>query len=95
MEGLPFDRVQRAPQTAEELLGFLGLGTPSRRALAFAIVADAASYALKTPACFFTEEGTIKGFHPDPESTPEPERKTQLHFALVPLLAGAIGYALL
>jgi hypothetical protein len=95
MEGLPFDRVRRAPQSVEEVLGFLGMGTPSRRALAFAMVAASVSYALKMPACFFTEEGVIKGFHPDPESAAEPESKTQLHFLFVPLLAGAVGYALL
>jgi hypothetical protein len=95
MEGLPFDRVRRAPQSVEEVLGFLGMGTPSRRALAFAIMATSVSYALKMPACFFTDEGAIKGFHPDPESAAEPESKTQLHFLFVPLLAGVVGYTLL
>ncbi|KAJ1618628.1 hypothetical protein T492DRAFT_891746 [Pavlovales sp. CCMP2436] len=90
-----FARVGASGVSVEEVLGFLGMGTPSRRALAFAALATSVSYALKTPACFFTEEGAIKGFHPDPESAVEPESKTQLHFLVVPLLAGAVGYALL
>mmetsp|Transcript_17344 Transcript_17344/g.43159 ORF Transcript_17344/g.43159 Transcript_17344/m.43159 type:complete len:96 (+) Transcript_17344:809-1096(+) len=95
MEGLLYDTIRRSPQNVEQFLGFIGTGTPAKRALIVATLATAACYAAKVPVVCFTEEGEINGFHPDPERSVDPETKTQVHFLLVPLLAGAIGYLFL
>ncbi|KAJ1636553.1 hypothetical protein T492DRAFT_861526 [Pavlovales sp. CCMP2436] len=81
--------------TIEEFIGFMGGGTPTKRAAILATAATAICYATKTPAIFFTEQGSIKQFHPDPEGSDEPENKTQLHFVIVPILAACVGYLLL
>ncbi|KAJ1622493.1 hypothetical protein T492DRAFT_885115 [Pavlovales sp. CCMP2436] len=81
--------------TIEEYIGFMGGGTPTKCAAILATAATAICYATKTPAVFFTEKGSIKQFHPDPEGSDEPENKTQLHFVIVPILAACVGYLLL
>lgn len=92
-EGL-CQKVQAPPRNLPERLATLGLGCPRERAILFATVVTAASYAAKWPSFFFTEQGSLKRFAIDPDEE-EREEATQLHFAIVPVAAFAFAYVFL
>jgi hypothetical protein len=90
---LSFPNITPAPTNLAEWLVHLGLGNPLPRAVAVLAICTAACYALKWPGTCFKEDGLLKRFDISPDE--ENEERTQLHFALVPLVLFGAGYIFL
>lgn len=86
--------VTRAPHDLRSWLATNGMGTPGPRAGVFAAVVTFASYTSKYPRFFFTEQGDLKRFAIDPDED-EAYEATQIHFAVVPVLAFGFAYLFL
>lgn len=91
--GLDVRQVTRAPEGVSETLAFIGLGSQSSRAALISAFATAIAYASKYPKHAFTSEGKMKKFSTAPEDTSYGESElTPVPFAVVPVLAFALGY---
>ena len=91
--GLDVRRVKRAPEGIRETLAFIGLGSPVTRAALVSTLATSIAYASKFPRHAFTPEGKMKKFSTTSEDTSYGESETtQVHFAVVPVLAFALAY---
>lgn len=80
----------QAPESLADWLVLCGLGKAKTRMLVGALVAGTVSYALRKPACFFTEDGGLKPCKLV-EDTPE---STMYHWSLVPI-TGAVAFGVL
>lgn len=93
MQGLDVQTVKRAPQGVCETLAFLGLGTQLSRAACVSTLATTAAYVGKWPRAAFTPEGKMKKFSMAPTETEYGESETtNVHFAMVPVMAFALTY---
>jgi hypothetical protein len=91
--GLDVRRVKRAPEGVKETLAFIGLGSQVTRAALISTLATAIAYASKYPKHAFTPEGKMKRFSTTPEDSSYGESETTtVPFAVVPVLAFALGY---
>ena len=91
--GLDVRRVKRAPEGIKETLAFIGLGLQITRAALIATLVTATAYASKYPKNAFTPEGKMKKFATTQEDTTYGDSETTtVPFAVVPVLAFALGY---
>ena len=91
--GLDVQTVTRAPEGIRETLAFIGLGSQITRGALVATLVTATAYASKYPKSAFTPEGKMKKFSTTPEDTSYGDSETTtVPFAVVPVLAFALGY---
>lgn len=91
--GLDVQTVTRAPEGVRETLAFVGLCSQITRGALIATLATAIAYSSKYPKHAFTPEGKMKKFSTTPEDTSYGESETTpVPFAVVPVLAFALGY---
>jgi len=76
-----------------ETLAFIGLGSQVSRAALASTLATSVAYAAKWPSNAFTPEGKMKKFSITPVDTDYGDTDaTNLHFAIVPVMAFALAY---